>query len=279
MGPDEEDDHFDEQFAEWLNLTGEVGTDGTGGTDSGPRTRRTFAGAAVTNIDRSKTAYMYCKVTGRQTVPRAELTALLKVLRCISVARTWLIYIDAKYVIDGIEAPTRAYRLKGRNGNLWTQIYKTVDELEDKGIGDIKLIKVKSHVTCQDDWDKYGMTLDKLLFNELADVAVLVGRRTFANHITIKEDGAAKYEVQKIARRLAAIEVSMWNDEPDFKKHIGKDFAHLKEQRAKEVKRKVVAAIITPSTSKGPATSTVIAPGWPASRTKSIGRSNVARGR
>ena len=88
-----------------------------------------------------------------------------------------------------------------------------------------------------------GMTFDKLLFNELADEAARIGSITFTNTGTVKEDSVAKYELQKIARRLAAIEVSMWKDEPDFKKHHGKDFAQLKEQRAMGVKRKADEAI------------------------------------
>ena len=87
------------------------------------------------------------------------------------------------------------------------------------------------------------MNNDKLLFNELADDAALVGRNTFANANTTQEDGAAKLEALKVARRLAAIDVSMWSDEPDFKKHAGKDFSRLREQRAKEVKSKVDEAI------------------------------------
>ena len=60
----------------------------------------------------------------------------------------------------------------------------------------------------------------------------------------MKEDGAAKYEVQRIARRRAAPEVSLWENEPDFKKKFhSNDFALLKEQSAKEVKRKADEAI------------------------------------
>ena len=100
---DEDDDHFDEDFTQWLNDTGKAGTDGTGGTDGDPRTRRVFAGAAVLSKDGSKVAYMQCKVRGRQTVPRSELTALLKTLRCIRTVQKWTIYIDAQYVINGLE--------------------------------------------------------------------------------------------------------------------------------------------------------------------------------
>ena len=61
---EEEEDHFDENFTKWLNDTGKAGTDGTGGIDGDPRTRRVFAGAAVLNNDGSKVAYMQCKVRG-----------------------------------------------------------------------------------------------------------------------------------------------------------------------------------------------------------------------
>ena len=62
--PDADDDHYDDDFTEWLNATGKAGTDGTGGIDSDPRTRRVYAGAAVLDPTGKKVAYMYCKVPG-----------------------------------------------------------------------------------------------------------------------------------------------------------------------------------------------------------------------
>ena len=47
--PIDDGDYYDPKFKEWLNATGKVGTDGTGGIDNDPRTRRTFSGAAVLN--------------------------------------------------------------------------------------------------------------------------------------------------------------------------------------------------------------------------------------
>ena len=114
---DEEADHFDDNFTQWLNDTGKAGTDGTGGADNDARTRRTYAGAAVLNQAGDKVAYMYCKVRGRQTVPRAELTAILRTLKCIRKAREWTIYIDVQYVINGLCADNKAYYRQGRNGD------------------------------------------------------------------------------------------------------------------------------------------------------------------
>ena len=71
---EDDDDHVDEHFAHWLDEVGKAGTDGTGGADVNPRTPRAYAGDAVLNPEGTKVAYMYCKVRGRQTVPRAELT-------------------------------------------------------------------------------------------------------------------------------------------------------------------------------------------------------------
>ena len=117
--PTAHDDHYDEHFVEWLNATGMVGTDGTGGKDTDPRTRRAYAGAAVLNANGDTVAYMYCKVPGRQTVPRAELTALIRTLKCIRRIRKWIIFIDAQYVINGTETNDESFYLQGRHGDLW----------------------------------------------------------------------------------------------------------------------------------------------------------------
>ena len=97
-----------------------------------PRTRRAYAGAAVLNPEGTKVAYMYCKVRGRQTVPRAELTGLLKTFRCMKKAQTWTIFIDAQYVINGLSANDKAYYRQGRNGDLWQDVYDEIEKLRAK---------------------------------------------------------------------------------------------------------------------------------------------------
>ena len=92
-----------------MNVTGKVGADGTGGVDTDPRTKRTYAGAAVIGPSGSNTVYMDGNVSGRETVPRAELTALMNTLGCMSTCRRWVIFIDAPYVINGVEAEDISY--------------------------------------------------------------------------------------------------------------------------------------------------------------------------
>ena len=65
----EDDDHYDKDLAELLNASGKAGTDGTGGIESDPRTRRMYAGAAVLNPRGEKVAYMYCKVPDARLYP------------------------------------------------------------------------------------------------------------------------------------------------------------------------------------------------------------------
>ena len=137
---------------------------------------------------------MHCRVAGRQTVPRSELTALLKVLCCMHTAHDWKVFIDAQYVIDGLLSSNRYFFTLGRNGDLWHSIFRKLDEHKDKGLGNIDFIKVKSHVTSQEEWERYGMTAEKLIYNELADEAARKGCKSRTNLNRMKDDGAAKHE-------------------------------------------------------------------------------------
>lgn len=145
--PIDTEEHYDRNFRRRLNNAGKAGTDGTGGIDNDPRTRRAFAGAAAISPDGEEVAYFHCKVPGRQTVPRAELTALDRTLKCIWRNRTWHIYVDAQYVINGLAAEDRSFYILGLNGDLWQLIYEELARLAGQGIIDINFVKAKSHVT------------------------------------------------------------------------------------------------------------------------------------
>ena len=136
---------------------------------------------------------MRCRVPGKQTVPRAELTALIRTLTYIRTVQEWTIYIDAQYVINGAKADDRSHYLIGSNGDLWQQVYDGLGKLHDKGITDINFIKVKSHVTTQEQWERYNMTEEMYVYNELADEAATVASRNSTSTATIKEDSNAKY--------------------------------------------------------------------------------------
>ena len=72
------------EFSSILEITGTAGSDGSGGPDSSDsRTRVATAGAAVyQHVDGViRFAFLFSKVPGTQTVPRAELWALYHLLR------------------------------------------------------------------------------------------------------------------------------------------------------------------------------------------------------
>ena len=245
--PTDDEDSQDSRFEEWLNATGKVGTDGTGGKDRDPRTRRAYAGAAVISPCGKKVAYMHSKVSGRQTVPRSELTALIRTLRCVKTTRAWTIYIDAQYVINGLNADDRSFYLQGRNGDLWQEVFDELRKLAEQDISNFDFVKVKSHVTTQEQWERYGMDEDKYIYNELADAAAETSANKHFNFSVLKSDAEAKNKVVRIARRLATIEVSTWKDDEHFNKFHGKTFEQLKQSRTAAMKRKVDDAIANTS--------------------------------
>ena len=100
-------------------------------------------------------------------------------------------------------------------------IYDKLYDLGSRGIKDINFIKAKSHVTNEEEWIKYHMTPEMLIYNELADDAARIGAETRTSTITVKDDASAKYQALRIAERLAAIEVSTWTgDDHRAKSHI-----------------------------------------------------------
>ena len=153
-----------------------------------PEGEAVFAGAAAVSGDATSAVYMHCRIPGRQTVPRAELTALLKTIRCIRVARKWSFYIDAQYVINGLTTSDRSYYRLGSNGDLWRSIYNELDRLAGEGIADIEFIKVKSHVTSQSEWGDYNMTQEKLIYNELPDEAARIGATQRTSNSTLLQN-------------------------------------------------------------------------------------------
>jgi len=58
------------------------------------------------------------------------------------------VYIDASYVINGLNARTVNYT-RGSNGDIWTRIFVELDR-----IGSLHTVKVKSHIASDDQWEK-----------------------------------------------------------------------------------------------------------------------------
>ena len=51
---------------------------------------------------------------------------------------------------------------QGSNGDIWTVIFDTIENVE------VISIKVKSHVTTQEQWDKHRVTTEALILNDIA---------------------------------------------------------------------------------------------------------------
>ena len=117
-----------------------------GGQETEARSRTVAAGVFVACKDRKEIAFLFSRVPGRQTVPRSELWALLTLMRRMRTQGSYKVYIDASYVINGLQAKTKNYS-KGNTGDIWTRIFAELDR-----IGDVEAIKVKSHVVDNEQW-------------------------------------------------------------------------------------------------------------------------------
>ena len=99
------------RFEEFLRLTGRCGVEGSGGANSSqPRCRSVGAGCGTQVLRAEKTegswieeeAWNSSKVPGRQTVPRAEIWAILMVLMVWDGTYNLTIVTDASYTVRGI---------------------------------------------------------------------------------------------------------------------------------------------------------------------------------
>ena len=182
---------------------------------------------------------MYSRVPGRQTVPGAELWAIIKTLTCLARSTVCRVLIHASYVIKGIRDKSRHYS-DGLNGDLWTLVY---DLLEDVG-QNCNFIKVKSHVTTMEQWTHYGMTADAMLYNEGADSAANQAAKIYERNVDQRiADNDQMQETYDIARRLAAIQVECWHHSDTNRMVEGSSFTKLNQTRADHVKRKLAEAI------------------------------------
>ena len=73
-------------------------------------------------------AWMASKVLGRQTVPRAEIWAVLMVLIVWDGTYDLTIITDASYTVRGMEDLARRKNSRGSNRDIWTLIYSQLDE-------------------------------------------------------------------------------------------------------------------------------------------------------
>ena len=124
-------------------------TDGSGGRSSSDKRLRRCGWAWVVPKPGSNRQALYGargSMEGKQTVPRAELTALLTCLMDIKghdTIRTIIIYSDCKMAVDGFHKG-RAYSKLTACGAIWSDIWDCVDEIQRQG-GTVELRKVKAH--------------------------------------------------------------------------------------------------------------------------------------
>jgi hypothetical protein len=150
----------------------------------------------------------------------------------------YTVYIDASYVTNGIEARTVNYT-RGSNGDIWTRIFVELDR-----IGSLNAVKVKPHVTNNEQWEKYNMTAESLCYNVGADrVASTIANKSFARAADVRaSDGKQWWETYRAAIRIATIEASIRRS-TEAVRHRGSDFAKLEISREEGVKRKLEEAI------------------------------------
>lgn len=225
-------------FIGMLRRTGKAGTDGSLEDGTEPTNRRVGAGAAA--LDNGQASILVSRVVGEQTVPRAELTALLHVLNRIDDTRVYTIFIDAKYVVDGVFREA-AHLAIGDNGDLWVRIYHRLQQMRPH----VSFVKVKSHVIDQETYEHYQMTDEMPVYFEAADKAA-----SLAIERLCRNDKQSTDELQfgiacSIAHRLSAIECQIWSlrDDTDEIPIVPSDRKAQLESHTKELKRKLSVAI------------------------------------
>ena len=155
-------------------------SDGSGGVHSkDPRLRR--VGWSIVRLDQDGELREACHgiVPGKQTVPRAELVALLILAENIEVAGNYELRVDAQYLLTSMASPTRAKR--GSNGDLWTRFFRAREQ-NPQCI--LRVARVwRSHITarelaigCATIFDMRGNTFaDEMADRAAARVDVLPG--------------------------------------------------------------------------------------------------------
>ena len=189
------------------------GTDGSGGKEQNRWHSRVSAAAVVYSSELlDEYAIMYSRVPGRQTVPRAELWAIICTLKTVAIItlQIHIFYIDAQYILNGIASDTNLYR-DGLNGDLWTMLYTVLLPIKNW----CRFVKVKSHVTTESDWIKYGMTKEAFRCNYIADLVADEAAESFRLDRNVgqrTEDSNEWNETHNIALRIATIESHCWRN-------------------------------------------------------------------
>ena len=182
-------------------------SDGSGGVHSKvPRLRRVGWGTVRLGQDGELGEACHGSLPGKQTVPRAELMALVILAENIEVAGKFELRVDAQYLLTSMASPSRARR--GSNGDLWTRFFWA---REQKPQCILRVARVwRSHITargvaigCAAIFDMRGNTFaDEMAGRAAARVDVLPGQ---AGAIQAVDGMAWKVRMRIIEANLAAI--------------------------------------------------------------------------
>ena len=182
-----------------------VGTDGTGGRHtSEPRLRRCAWAAVVMCPALTQIGSITGLVTGtRQTVPRAELLAVVRILEQLAARATdepvaLVIHLDCQYVHQRWQ---RAVRSPRHHGDLWERFWSLVDHWT----GRVTIEWGYSHLG-QEGIDTGKCTAEHTAANEAAD-AMASTREAEITHppAIVTQLGELDEEVALVQDRLAAI--------------------------------------------------------------------------
>ena len=141
-------------FARILKAFGRCGVDGSGGKlfSNNPRLRIVGAddgtqllGDAENDPWVLEESYLFSRVPGKQTVPRAEAWAMYLVLQVWDGTYDLEIVTDASYTYSGMDLRNRHKHLKGPNSDIWQLVYKEIDYSTEHGAGHLDIVKIKSH--------------------------------------------------------------------------------------------------------------------------------------
>ena len=145
-----------------------VYTDGPGGKFSpDPRLRRCGWAWVCPQDGSNKIARhgAFGSLDGKQTVPRAELRAILECLndlkQCPNLEEI-ILYSDCKLAVDSF-AKGKAYSQLTKCGAIWADIWSIIEELRAKGVS-VSMLKVKAHTD-----DEQVAALPQRLGNQCAD--------------------------------------------------------------------------------------------------------------
>ena len=121
-------------------------------------------------------------------------------------------YIDSSDLVAGLTRAELKNKLrKGRNGDLWTLLFRLI---QDKNIS-IEAVKVKSHVETREDWMKYGMNEEKNVQCMADTIASNEAKKYIRSEANQDSDVQVLEDAYLVALRGSLIEVPCWEAQED----------------------------------------------------------------